>query len=235
MTSKVKVALDKFYAFLHEPIDYWARVALVLCCVPLVLSLTQPLWRISMEAPQYPDGLWMEIYSHKLTGGNDNQHLREINALNHYIGMHSIDEEDLAELGWMPFAIGLLAILTLRVAAIGDVRTLIDLAVMTFYVFGFMAARFGYRLYSYGHNLSPDAPFRMEPFTPAIIGTKQIMNFTTHSIPKLGTVLLLAFLAGVGAITLWQLIAGRMRATSARRRRAAQGPEATTTPAHAHE
>jgi copper chaperone NosL len=207
-------ALDKFYAFLSEGISYPARVVLALCCVPLLMSLTQPLWRISMEAPQYPNGLWMEIYTHTLRGGNNDQHLSEINELNHYIGMHAIDIHDLSELGWMPFAIGLLAILTLRVAAIGDVRAMIDLTVMTFYVFGFLAARFAYRLYSYGHNLEPTAAFKIAPFTPAILGTKQIMNFTTHSYPRLGTIYLLLFMAAIASITLWQLLAGRRRAMS---------------------
>jgi len=64
----------------------------------------------------------VEIHAHKLEGGNNGQHIKEINTLNHYIGMHPIDAHDLAELGWMPFAVGILAILTLRVAAIGNVR-----------------------------------------------------------------------------------------------------------------
>jgi hypothetical protein len=212
MTTAVRHAFDKFYAFLAEPISYSARLALVLCCAPLLLSLTQPLWRVSMEAPQYPNGLWMEIYVHKLAGGDNDQHLSEINELNHYIGMHAIDAHELAELGWMPFAIGVLAILTLRIAAIGDVRSLIDLAVTSFYVLSFLAARFGYRLYTYGHDLSPTAAFTMKPFTPPIIGTEEVMNFTIHSYPRLGTYSLLTFLAGITLITCWQLLAGRRRA-----------------------
>jgi copper chaperone NosL len=212
MTSKLDHALKKFYEFLDQSISYGSRLALVLFCVPLLLSLTAPLWRISMEAPQYPDGLWMDIHAHKLESGNNGQHLKEINTLNHYIGMHSIDVHDLAELGWMPFAVGILAILTLRVAAIGNIRSLIDLAVMVFYVLSFLAARFAYRLYVYGHDLAPTAPFKVAPFTPAIFGTKQVANFTTHSFPRLGTAYLLAFAFGVAAITLYQLVTGRRAA-----------------------
>jgi copper chaperone NosL len=118
--------------------------------------------------------------------------------------MHAIDVHELTELGWMPFALGVLAILTLRVAAIGNVRALVDLAV-----------RFVYRLYVYGHELSPTAPFKVGPFTPAILGTKQIANFTTHSFPQLGSFYLLAFAFGIAALTLHQLLAGR-RAAMAR-------------------
>lgn len=204
--------IGKFYAYLDRPIAYPVRFILVALCVPLLLAWSQPLWRISMEAPQYPDGLWMEIHVAKMTSGNDNQHLKEINTLNHYIGMQPIREEDFAELGWMPFAIGALFLLTLRVAAIGNVRMLIDLAVSSFYVLSFLGARFVYQLYVYGHNLDPKAPFKMEPFTPAIYGTKQIANFTTHSFPQIGTHLIGLFLLGVVAVTLGQLISGRLAA-----------------------
>lgn len=129
--------------------------------------------------------------------------------------MHAIDVHELTELGWMPFALGVLAILTLRVAAIGNVRALVDLAVTVFYVLSFLGVRFVYRLYVYGHELSPTAPFKVGPFTPAILGTKQIANFTTHSFPQLGSFYLLAFAFGIAALTLHQLLAGR-RAAMAR-------------------
>lgn len=204
--------IGKFYAYLDRPIAYAARFALVAACIPLLLSWSQPLWRISMQAPQYPEGLWMEIHVHKMIGGDDNQHLKEINTLNHYIGMRPIRQEDFAELGWMPFAIGALFLLTLRVAAVGNVRSLIDLAVSSFYVLSFLGARFVYQLYVYGHTLDPKAPFKVEPFTPAIYGMKQIANFTTYSYPQYGTHLIGLFMLSVAAITFAQLISGRLQA-----------------------
>ena len=73
----------------------------------------------------------------------------------------------------------LLVVLTLRCAAIGNVRALLDLVVMTSYVSLFAFGRFIYKLYVFGHNLDPDAPIKVKPFTPAIFGTKQIANFST--------------------------------------------------------
>lgn len=204
--------IGKFYAYLDRPVAYATRFALVVACVPLLMAWDKPLWRISMEAPQYPDGLSMEIYPHKMTSGHDDRDLKEINTLNHYIGMRPIRVEDFAELGWMPFAIGGLVILTLRVAAVGNVRALIDLAVIAFYVLSFLGARFVYQLYTYGHTLDPHAPFKVEPFTPAVYGTKQIANFTTYSYPQYGTHLIGAFALGVGMITLAQLVSGRIEA-----------------------
>lgn len=213
--------LEKFYAFLDRPLYMWSRVALALLVIPLVMAISRPLWTIHMEAPQYPKGLHMNIYAHKLEGGNNGQHIQEINTLNHYIGMHKIDRGELSDLDWIPFALGALVILALRVAAIGNVRALVDLAVLTFYVGGFSMARFVYKLYVFGHNLDPKAPLKVAPFTPAILGTKKIANFTTHSYPMIGTYLVGIFAMGVVALTVWHLVGGRLEAARAERKQAA--------------
>ncbi len=204
--------IDKFYAFLDRPLYGWSRLVLLAMVVPLVLAFTQPLWRISMTAPQYPDGLYMEIYTHKIDGGNKGQHIKEINTLNHYIGMHKIDRAELSDLDWIPFGLGLLMILTLRCAAIGNVRALIDLAVLAGYIGVFAMGRFVYKMYVFGHNLDPDAPIRLEPFTPAIFGTKKIANFSTQSYPQLGSVFIGIFFAGVLGVLGWHLLTGRKQA-----------------------
>lgn len=221
---QVRSALERFWVYLDQPIFFWSRLAVVLACVPLVLSFTQPLWRISMEAPQYPQGLSLDIWPHKLDGGHDGKDLKEINTLNHYIGMRPIDEHEFAELGFMPFAFGVLVILALRVAAIGNVRALIDLTVITLYTLGFFGVRFAYRLYVFGHQLDPAAPFKVEPFTPAIIGTKQIANFTTHSLPLAGTYLVSAFALTLLALTVTQLAHGYLASRREHARRSSLAP-----------
>ena len=95
-------APNAFYAFLDQPLYKWSRFLLVALLVPLLLSLTAPIWRISMEAPQYPKGLYLDIFTYTIEGGNDGQHLAEINTLNHYIGMHKIDRAELSDLDWLP-------------------------------------------------------------------------------------------------------------------------------------
>ncbi len=50
-----RLYLDSFYLFLGQPIKPAARVVLMALAVPLAVSLSQPLWRISMEAAQYPN------------------------------------------------------------------------------------------------------------------------------------------------------------------------------------
>jgi len=217
----MKDALLRFHRFLDRPLLKWSRLLLVLLCVPLVLSLSAPLWRISMTAPQYPKGLYLEIYTHRLDGGHDGRDIQEINTLNHYIGMRHIDRADLDELDWLPFAIGLLVLLTLRCAAIGNIRMLVDLAVLTFFVSAFAMGRFVYKLYSYGHDLDPKAPLHIEPFTPAIFGTKQIANFSTSSFPQMGSIWIGVFVTGLAALTVWHLFVGRR---DAKREAAAELP-----------
>ncbi len=211
----MKDAVARFYVFLDRPLFPIARLVLAALVIPLVLVFTQPLWRISMKAPQYPKGLSMDIYGHKVVGGHDGKDIKEINNLNHYIGMKTIDRAELKDLDWIPFALGLLAILALRCAAIGNVRTLIDLLVLTGYVSGFAFGRFIYKLHVYGHTLDPTAPIKIEPFTPAIVGTKQIANFQTMSWPQLGTYLMGVFVMGVFALTVLHLVIGRRQASRA--------------------
>ena len=90
----MKLELDKFYAFLDRPLYMKARLVLLALAIPLALTMTKPLWRISMTAPQYPQGLYLDVYAHKIDGGNHGQHIKEINTLNHYIGMHKIDRAE---------------------------------------------------------------------------------------------------------------------------------------------
>jgi copper chaperone NosL len=208
----MKDSVARFYAFLDRPLFPMARLALVVLVIPLVLAFSQPLWRISMKAPQYPKGLSMDIYTYKVEGGHEGRDVKEINTLNHYIGMKTIDRNELTDLDWIPFALGLLLILTLRCAAIGNVRALVDLLVIAGYVSVFAFGRFIYKLYVYGHNLDPEAPFKVKPFTPAILGSKQVANFTTSSWPQLGSILMGVFVVGIAGITAWHLIAGRRAA-----------------------
>lgn len=203
---------NPFYAFLATPLRLRARVVLALLTIPLALSFTQPLWRISMEAAQYPDGLYLDIFAHTVEGGNHGQHIQEINTLNHYIGMRTLDRSAMSDLDWIPFALGALLIFALRVAAIGNVSALVDLVVMTGYVSLFAFGRFVYTLYVFGHHLKPDAPVKVPGFMPVVIGSKQVANFTTHSWPQLGSFFLGIFVVGTMTVLAWHLVTGRRAA-----------------------
>jgi len=180
-----------------------SRLLLVALVVPLLLSLTAPLWVMHFHAPQYPNGLALEIYAYTVTGD-----VQEINTLNHYIGMQRIDRAALSDLDWIPFGIGVLVMLALRVALIGDVRSLFDLTVLFLYFSAFSLARFVYKLYVVGHDLDPKAAITVDPFMPGVLGTKQIANFTTISLPDWGSVWLGVFGVGLAAVLVWNLVPG---------------------------
>jgi copper chaperone NosL len=211
----MKILFDRFYEFLDRPLKGWSRLALAVVVIPLALAFTAPLWRISMTAPQYPKGLHLDVYAHKLDGGHDGHDIAEINELNHYIGMHKIDRTELSDLDWIPFGLVALMLLTLRCAAIGNVRMLVDLFVTANFIAGFAMARFVYKLYVFGHNLDPKAAITIKPFTPAIFGKKQIANFATESYPALGTLWVSLFLFGITAILVYHLWTGRRAAVRA--------------------
>jgi hypothetical protein len=88
----------------------------------------------------------------------------------------------------------------------------VDLAVLSTYISLFSFSRFIYRMYVLGHSLDPHAPMKVEPFTPAIFGTKQIANFTVSSYPRGATVMLAAFVTGVCLVAIWVLLRGRNEA-----------------------
>ncbi|MBK8975662.1 MAG: hypothetical protein IPM29_07030 [Planctomycetes bacterium] len=205
-----------FFRYLDRPLERWQRITIGLLAVPVLLSFLFPLWRISMEAPQYPKGLFMDIWSYDLTGGNGGHDIVEINMLNHYIGMHQIERDELADLDWMPFALGALALLCWRTAVLGNVRILIDMAIVAGYVALFAFGRFVYVLYQFGHELDPRAPIRVDGFQPVIIGSRKVANFMTHSYPQVGSVLIGLFVGGLWLLTLHGLWKGRRVALAAR-------------------
>lgn len=200
---------DSFWEFLDVPLRSGARLVLLALIVPLLLSFAFPLWQISMKAPQYPQGLQMDIYSYQLVGGNDGHDIEEINTLNHYIGMHKITRDELRDLEWMPFGILAMALLALRAALLGNVRTMIDLCMVAAYISVVAFGRFVWMLWDFGHHLDPKAPVKVEPFMPVVFGSKQIANFLTHSMPQLGSMFMGVFTMGVWAITLFYLWRGR--------------------------
>lgn len=125
--------------------------------------------------------------------------------------MQRIERDAFADLDWIPFAFGILALLALRVAAIGNLSSLIDLTVLSLYVSVFSMFRFAYREYVFGHNLDPHAAVRIQPFTPVILGTKQVANFTTSAMPQLGSLLVGLFVIGLMILTARQFFAARSK------------------------
>ena len=180
--------------FLEQPLALLPRLLMLAAAACLAFTLVSPLWNLTMFAPQYPDGLRLDIYAHRLAGGNGGQDVKEINVLNHYIGMRDIAEEDFTEFKWMPFALGGLGLLILRAVVIGTTASLLDTTVLFVYFGAFSLWSFAYKLYHYGHDLAPAAAVKVDPFMPPLFGYQQIANFEVYSYPQLGSYALAASL-----------------------------------------
>ncbi|MEO8521107.1 MAG: hypothetical protein ABI603_07080 [Acidobacteriota bacterium] len=189
--------LQSIQRFLDRPLSAGARVALLAGIAAMIVGAFLPLWRIELVAPQYQEGLSLEMYTYKIVAGHDGQDLPEINMLNHYIGMKQIAEADFVEMRWIPFAIGTFVLLGLRAVAIGRIGSVVDLGVLFCYFSVFSLGNFAYRLYTYGHQLDPKAPMTIEPFMPVLIGRQQIANFVQTSLPLSGSFCLALFLPAV--------------------------------------
>ena len=211
--------IKRFQILLQSPISMRARVLLFLAVLSIPFVFQSPLWTMSFRSNQYPDPLKMSIYINHLEGQKTDRRddLREINALNHYIGMRPLMESDFAEFLWLPFAMGFFGLITLRAVVFGTFRDLVDIAVLFTYFGLFSAWTFYNRLYQYGHNLDPEAAINVEPFTPPFFGSVQIANFWVESYPGGGS-LVMALFGGlfVAAIVLAYLDArGNQREASA--------------------
>lgn len=159
-----------------------SRILLAAAALLLGLTFAFPLWKISLWAPQYPEGLSFSIWSFQFTGD-----VQTVNVLNHYIGMQPIAKESFPELEWFPKAFaallgtGLLAALVgRRILAWAWTATLLGFASWSLYDF----YAWGYR---FGHELSPDAPIKMEDmvYQPPLIGSKEFLNIVADSWPDI--------------------------------------------------
>ncbi len=204
----MRAILEKSNRLLDEPLDMAPRGLLVLATLCLLGAYLFPLWNLTMFAPQYPDGLRMDIYSYKLDGGNKGQDVKEINVLNHYIGMHDLRADDFTEFKWIPFVVGIMGLLFLRAAVLGKMAHVVDVLVLYVYFGLFSLWSFGYKMYSYGHNLSPTASVRVDPFMPPLFGYKKLANFEVYSYPQAGSYALglAAVLLAASAFVAWRQV-----------------------------
>ena len=179
--------LKRTNAFFDAPLGIAPRVLVLCAALALIPTFVSPLYTMTMFAPQYPDGLRLFIYSYKLVGGNNGQDVKEINVLNHYIGMRDLAAEDFGEFKWMPFVIGAFTLLFARTMVMGKMTHLVDSLVLFVYFGIFALWSFGYKMWIYGHTLAPTAAVKVEPFMPPMFGYKQLANFEVYSYPAFGS------------------------------------------------
>lgn len=160
-----------------------SRIIIAVASLALAATYFFPVWAIYLVAPQYPEGLSMQIWLNKISG-----QVEIINGLNHYIGMKHIKAEMFPEFKFLPFIIGFFIIYGLVAAVWGNRKFLASFcillilfaiaALVDFYIWG----------YDYGHNLDPKAAIQVPglSYQPPLIGHKKLLNFDAYSYPDTG-------------------------------------------------
>ena len=164
-----------------------SKIIVIIASLILVLSFFFPIWYIDLEAPQYPEGIGLEIWLNKITGQKPHD-LENINGLNHYIGMKEIVPEAIPELKIMPFIIIFLILFGL-ISGISGKRSLVYIWIILFIVIAAVGLYDFYMWeYDYGHNLNPHAAIKIPgmAYQPPLIGSKMLLNFNAISMPHIG-------------------------------------------------
>ncbi|MFD1314607.1 hypothetical protein [Namhaeicola litoreus] len=186
-----------------------SKILMIIGSLLLLSLFVFPLWNITLEAPQYPIPLGMDIHINKFTDYHEHD-IKNINLMNHYVGMKYIPET-IPEFKIFPIVIIAMVILGVAIGFSGKYKL---------YLFWFIlmsvlciAGMYDFYLweYDYGHDLDPKAIMQFKNpdgspmgFQPPLFGSKDILNFRAHSYPKAGGYLMfvgisltfIAFLVG---------------------------------------
>ncbi len=195
-------------------IDYLLPGALLmLAALLLMISMFLPYWSMTMFAPQYPAGLTVDVYVNRLEGD-----VREIDALNHYLGMPPLDEGGQLERTISIYAIVVMGLLLVASVFIHN-RWAAVLAIPALtYPLVFLADLW-LILYRYGHSIDPTSPLggAIEPFTPQLFGRGTVGQFATIARAEIGLLLVAASVVVV-LVGLWFHRAAYKPVVDARRR-----------------
>ncbi len=176
------------------------RIGLVLSALVLLASSVLPYWQVRVIAPQYPKGLRLTVFPYRLDGD-----VRELDLLNHYIGMKPIAQAAQRERAIARPAITVMVLLLL-IAAFVPCRFM-WLPILPAAVFPLVFALDLYWwLWHYGTNLDPKAPLRLPPFVPPLMGTGKIGQFQAIATFHFGFALAIiaALLALISAVQRWR-------------------------------
>ena len=171
---------------------------LMLAALLMMVSMFLPYWRMTMKAPQYPKGLRVDVYVSRLDGD-----MREIDELNHYLGMPPLDTG-----GRLERSIAITAIVTMGLLLAAGVFVhnqwagVLAVPALAFPLI--FLADLWLILYHYGHSIDPESALggAVAPFTPPLLGLGKVGQFGT--IAAFGPGLYLAFGSGLVVLAaLW--------------------------------
>jgi nitrous oxidase accessory protein len=151
------------------------KVMLVVAALLVFASLWLPYWQIHIVAPQYPKGLNVIVY---VTGAGGD--VREVDGLNHYIGMRPLGEAAPFERKIAVPGLSAIALSLGLLAFVERPRWLQILLALPVWAVPFVfAGDLYYWLREYGLNLDPKAPLSamIKPFIPPLVGPGKVGQF----------------------------------------------------------
>ena len=172
-----------------------SKIIMIVGAVLILALFFFPLWRITLEAPQYPDPIGMDIWINKITDKEPND-IKNINLMNHYVGMKEIPEH-MPEFDLFPYIIGIMSFLGVIVGFLGRRKLYLTWFVIMAILGTIGMYDFYLWEYDYGHNLNPQAAIKFMDadgnpmaYQPPLIGNETILNFIARSWPQTGAYLL---------------------------------------------
>lgn len=169
-------------------------IMLIAALLPLGLFFF-PLWKITLEAPQYPTPLGMYIHINDFSDANPFD-IKNINLMNHYVGMKYIPDA-IPEFKIFPIGILITSSIGLLIGFFGNYKWFLAWFILMVVVSAAGMYDFYLWEHDYGHNLDPKAILKFTNpdgtqmgFQPPMLGSKDILNFKAHSYPRLGALFL---------------------------------------------
>jgi hypothetical protein len=166
-------------------------VLFLLAALLLLVSIFLPYWTLTLNAPQYPAGLSVDAFLNRVEGD-----VSEIDGLNHYIGMRPLAEAAQFERSISIIGVAVLVLLVLAAVFVHNRwAALLALPALLFPLI--FLADLQFWLANFGQNLDPTAPLSssVKPFTPPVLFTGRIAQFSTTAVPGPG--LWLAIIASI--------------------------------------
>jgi copper chaperone NosL len=183
---------------MNNKLSVSSRILVSFATGALIAVFFLPAWRIDLFAPQYPEGLTLNIWINGLSGDVD-----IINGLNHYIGMKHITVEMFPEFTYIPYVVGFFMLLGMIVAITGSRKLLLLYLGLT--VLGGILVMYDFYQwgYDYGHNLDPNAAIQVPglSYQPPLFGHKRLLNFDAYSFPDVGGWIVIG--AAILAFSIW--------------------------------
>ena len=169
----------------HRMRYLWPSLLLTGAAILLIISIFLPYWSLVLEAPQYPQGLYIYAYVNRLEGD-----VQEIDGLNHYIGMRPLNEAGQFERSISIYAISALALVVVAAIFIHSSWAML-LSMPAILLPPIFLADLYFWLRNFGQNLDPNAALSssIEPFTPTILGEGIIGQFKTVAYADFGLLL----------------------------------------------